>query len=252
MNTLEVKNLCVSTDGTDIINGLNLKICSGETHVIMGPNGSGKSTLCYALMGHPRYTIRKGDVVINGTSIKSMSPDQRAILGLFLGFQHPIEVAGLALNNFLRTASNAIAKGRDQTAKPQGPLDFYRLLKQVAKSLNYDSAMLARNLNEGFSGGEKKRTEVLQLAVLKPKFALLDEIDSGLDIDALRVVAAGIKSAFKKHEMGLLIITHHPRILNHIKPNFVHVMAQGKIIMSGGHQLAKKLEKEGYSKLLKN
>jgi len=252
MNTLEIKDLHVETDHTEIIKGLNLKIRSGEMHVIMGPNGSGKSTLCNALMGHPRYTITKGDILLNGKSIRRLSPDKRALLGLFLGFQYPLEISGLSFGNFLRTASNALAKGRKKSSKPQGPLEFYRMLEKEAGVLKYDSKMIARNLNEGFSGGEKKRAEVLQLSVLKPKFAMMDEIDSGLDIDALKVVADGINSAFKKNKMGLLLITHYQRILNHIKPQFVHVMAGGRIIKSGGHELAKKLEKEGYEKLIGN
>lgn len=252
MNSLEIIDLHVETDGQQIIKGLNLKIRSGEMHVIMGPNGSGKSTLCQSVMGHPRYRITKGDVLLNGKSIRKMTPDKRAILGLFLGFQYPTEIGGLTFGNFLRTASNSLSKGRNKSFKGTGPLEFYKILEKEAKPLKYDPKMISRNLNEGFSGGEKKRAEVLQLAVLKPKIAMMDEIDSGLDIDALKIVAQGINTAFKKNNMGLLLITHYQRILNHIKPNFVHVMANGRIVKSGGRELALRLEKEGYAKSISN
>jgi len=246
MNILEIKGLHVETDGTEIIKGMDLKISGGEMHVIMGPNGSGKSTLCYAIMGHPRYKITGGDVLFNGKSIKKLSPDKRAKLGLFLGFQYPHEIPGLTFGNFLRTASNAIGKSRAKNFKPLGPMQFYGLLEKEAKALKYDSKLISRNLNEGFSGGEKKRAEVLQMSVLKPTIAMMDEIDSGLDIDALKTVAGGINTAFKKNRMGILLITHYQRILNYLEPDFVHVMAGGKIVKSGGRELAHRLEKEGY------
>jgi Fe-S cluster assembly ATP-binding protein len=246
MNTLEIKGLHVETDGTEIIKGMDLKVRPGEMHVIMGPNGSGKSTLCYAIMGHPRYKITGGDILFSGKSIKKISTDKRAKLGLFLGFQYPLEIGGLTFGNFLRTAANSIGKAREKSFKPKSPMEFYGLLEKEAKALKYDSKLISRNLNEGFSGGEKKRAEVLQLSVLKPKIALMDEIDSGLDIDALKTVAGGINTAFRKNGMGVLLITHYQRILNYLEPDFVHVMAGGKIVKSGGRELAHKLEKEGY------
>jgi Fe-S cluster assembly ATP-binding protein len=252
MNTLEIKGLYVETDGIEIIKGMDLKISAGEMHVIMGPNGSGKSTLCYAIMGHPRYKITGGDILFNGKSIKELSTDKRAKLGLFLGFQYPLEIGGLTFGNFLRTASNAIGKARKKSFKAKSPMEFYGLLEKEATALKYDNKLISRNLNEGFSGGEKKRAEVLQLSVLKPKFAMMDEIDSGLDIDALKTVAGGISNAHKKNKMGLLLITHYQRILDYLKPDFIHVMAGGKIIKSGGRELALKLEKEGYTALIGN
>jgi Fe-S cluster assembly ATP-binding protein len=250
MYTLELNDLRVETGGAEIIKGLNLKIRPGEMHVIMGPNGSGKSTLCNAIMGHPRYVVTGGDILFGGKSVLKLSTDKRARLGIFLGFQYPQEIAGLTFGSFLRTAGNAIGKARDKSFKPAGPVEFYRLLEKEAKALKYDSKLISRNLNEGFSGGEKKRAEVLQLAVLKPKFAMMDEIDSGLDIDALKTVAEGIDKAFKKNRMGLLLITHYQRILNYLRPDFVHVMADGEIVKSGGRELAHRLEKEGYAKLV--
>ena len=251
MDVLEIKDLRVKAGQTEIIKGINLRIRSGEQHVIMGPNGSGKSTLCLVLMGHPKYRMTGGDVLINGKSILKLPPHKRAALGLFLGFQYPVEVAGVQFGNFLRQASNALEKSRSKTAKPVAPLEFYKTLQKETGLLKMDKSFIGRSLNEGFSGGEKKRAEILQMAVLKPKFAILDEIDSGLDIDALKTVAKGIETAFKANKMGLLLVTHYQRILNYLNPDHVHVMAGGRILKSGGRELAKKLEKEGYGWAIK-
>ncbi len=245
MDKLEIKNLHVTVEGNEILKGVDMIIKSGEMHAIMGPNGSGKSTLCYSVMGHPRYKITEGDVLMNGKSILKMSTDERARLGLFLGFQYPHEIPGITFGNFLRIASNNIKTEK----KRLGPMEFYPVLQNEFKNLHMDESFIGRGLNEGFSGGEKKRAEIAQLAVLKPKMAILDEIDSGLDIDGLRAVANGIGAVFKKQRHGLLLITHYQRILNFLKPDFVHVMGDGKILMSGGKELAKKLEKSGYNSL---
>lgn len=252
IDILKIKNLYAKVEGKEIIKGLTLTIKSGEIHVIMGPNGSGKSTLCYVLMGHPNYEITSGEVLFNDENILELSPDKRAQLGLFLGFQYPREVTGVTFGNFLRLSTNAINKARRPDVKPMGPLQFYPLIQKEMADLKMDKNFIGRNLNEGFSGGEKKRAEIVQMAVLKPKIAMLDEIDSGLDIDALKTVAEGIQSVFEKQKMGLLIITHYQRILNYLTPHFVHVMADGRIVKSGGHELAHKLEKEGYEKLIMN
>jgi Fe-S cluster assembly ATP-binding protein len=244
MDVLEIKNLRVKTGNTEIIKGIVLKVRTGEMHVIMGPNGSGKSTLCHALMGHPRYRVNDGDMLINGKSILGLSTDKRARAGLFLGFQYPVEVAGVGFGNFLRLAANGLNKGKP--VKPVGPLEFHTALMKESVRLRMDKSFISRGLNEGFSGGEKKRAEILQMAILKPKFAILDEIDSGLDIDALKIVASAIEKARRENKMGLVLITHYQRILNYLKPDHVHVMAGGKIVKSGGRELARRLEEEGY------
>jgi Fe-S cluster assembly ATP-binding protein len=246
MDKLEIKNLYVSASGKEILKGLNLVIKSGEMHVIMGPNGSGKSTLCFALMGHPRYKITKGDVFLNGKNILKMSTDKRAKLGLFLGFQYPHEIPGITFGNFLRIASNNLKIANKSSEKPMSPMEFYPVLQKEFENLKMDKSFIGRGLNEGFSGGEKKRAEIAQMSVLKPKMAILDEIDSGLDIDGLRTVANGIGTIFRKQKPGMLLITHYQRILDFLKPDFVHVMGDGKILESGGPKLAKKLEKSGY------
>jgi Fe-S cluster assembly ATP-binding protein len=251
-STLEIKNLHVEVEGQEIIKGLNLTIKAGEIHIIMGPNGSGKSTLCYAIMGHPRYHISKGDVRWNGQSILDMEVDKRAKLGLFLGFQYPREVAGITFGNFLRIANNALKKAQSPQEKPLGPVQFLPIVKESMQLVKMDPKFIGRAVNEGFSGGEKKRAEIVQMATLKPQIAMLDEIDSGLDIDALKIVAAGIQAVFERNSMGVLLITHYQRILNYLTPHFVHIMVNGKIIKSGGHDLAVELEKEGYSNLINN
>lgn len=245
---LEIKNLHVSVEGKEILQGLNLTVRSGEIHIIMGPNGSGKSTLCYALMGHPKYTITEGEALLNGENILELSPDKRAQLGLFLGFQYPREVAGVTFGNFLRHASNALQKARTPELKPVGPAQFLPVVQKGMDALKMDRKFIGRGVNEGFSGGEKKRAEIVQMAVLKPKIAMLDEIDSGLDIDALKAVAEGIQTSFEETQMGVMLITHYQRILNHLTPHFVHVMVAGKIVKSGGNELAHELEKNGYEK----
>ncbi|MFA5829466.1 MAG: Fe-S cluster assembly ATPase SufC [Candidatus Gracilibacteria bacterium] len=250
-NSLKIRNLHVGIDGQEIIKGLNLEINSGEIHIIMGPNGSGKSTLCYALMGHPKYKITEGEALFNGVNILDLSPDKRAQLGLFLAFQYPREVPGVTLGNFLRTAKNAITKAQDPKIKPCGPAQFIPVLQKELELTKTDRKFVIRGVNEGLSGGEKKRAEILQMAVLQPKMALLDEIDSGLDIDALKAVANGIQAVFERSQMGVLLITHYQRILNHLKPHFVHIMVGGKIVKSGDHELAMELEKNGYENYLK-
>jgi Fe-S cluster assembly ATP-binding protein len=242
----EIKNLGVSVEGKEIIKDFSLSVRSGEMHVIMGPNGSGKSTLCYALMGHPKYKITSGSAIFNGENILKLSPDKRAQLGLFLGFQYPREIPGMTFGNFLRHAVNAVRKARDPAAKLFGPAQFLPLIQKQFDSLKMNSRFIGRGLNEGFSGGEKKRAEIVQLAMFRPKIALLDEIDSGLDIDALKVVANGIRKIFEETNMGVILITHYQRILNFVQPGFVHIMVDGRIIKSGGKELALELEKNGY------
>ncbi|MDF1518950.1 MAG: Fe-S cluster assembly ATPase SufC [Brevefilum sp.] len=245
MSALEIKNLHVSIDGTPIIKGLNLTVNQGEVHAIMGPNGTGKSTLAYAVMGHPKYEITDGDILVDGVSILDMAPDERSRAGVFLAFQYPVSIPGVTVANFLRTALNA---RRRHMESPQGDisvLEFRKLLKSKMDLLEMDHAFGGRYLNEGFSGGEKKRTEVLQLAVLEPAFAILDETDSGLDIDAIRIVSEGV-NAVKGPNMGVMVITHYQRILNYIKPDFVHIMFDGRIVESGNQELSLLLEDEGY------
>ncbi|MEK7672438.1 MAG: Fe-S cluster assembly ATPase SufC [Patescibacteria group bacterium] len=246
---LEIKNLHASVNGIEILKGINLTIRSGEIHAIMGQNGSGKSTLCNVLMGHPKYEVTKGSVKLNDQEILELAPDQRAHLGLFLGFQHPLEVAGVTMGNFLRLSKNAILKSKNEASI--APLDFMKLLKGKIADLKMDEKFAGRYVNEGFSGGEKKRAEIIQMAILEPKFALLDEIDSGLDIDALKIVAKGINETFAKQKMGVLLITHYQRLLNYITPDFIHIMNGGKIIKSGDKSLALKLEETGYEQFIK-
>jgi Fe-S cluster assembly ATP-binding protein len=250
-HTLEIKDLHAKVDNREILKGLNLKIKSGEIHAIMGPNGSGKSTLCNVLMGHPKYEITNGTATLNQENIFGMETNERANKGLFLAFQHPLEIPGVTLSNFLRIAKNINQKTSDKDAEPISPREFMETMKESLEQVKMDRKFAGRSVNEGFSGGEKKRAEIVQMSILKPKFALLDEIDSGLDIDALKIVAQGIKENFKKNKPGILLITHYQRILNYITPNFVHIMANGKIIKSGGKELAHELEAEGYKKFIK-
>jgi Fe-S cluster assembly ATP-binding protein len=247
MDKLEVRNLHVSINGKEILKGLNLTVKPGEMHVIMGPNGSGKSTLCMALMGHPAYKIMNGKILVDGRDVTSSKTDKRAKAGLFLGFQYPLEIPGVTFGNFLRHAVNSLNKSRKTT--PLGVSEFYPLISGELEKLKMDRDFIGRGLNDGFSGGEKKRAEIIQMAVLKPKYAILDEIDSGLDIDALKKVASGINEIFRKSKMGLVLVTHYQRILNYLDPDFVHVFADGRIIESGGPEIAKRLEKHGYESL---
>lgn len=242
---LEIKNLHVKIADSDkqIINGLNLKVAAGEVAAIMGPNGSGKSTLSYVIAGKEDYEVTGGDILLNGESILEMEAADRAAAGLFLAFQYPLEIPGVATMTFLKAAMNAQRKSRGEAEI--GPADFMKAVRAAAASLKIDPEMLKRALNVGFSGGEKKRMEILQMALLAPKFCILDETDSGLDIDALRIVSEGV-NALRSKERGMLVITHYQRLLDHIVPDTVHVMAKGQIVASGGPELALELEKNGY------
>ncbi len=238
-SSLKIIDLHVQVNDKEILKGVNLEIKKGEIHALMGPNGSGKSTLASAMMGHPSYKITKGEIWLDGKNITHLSPDERARLGLFLAFQYPSEVPGVTVANFLRLALNAV-QGKEISV-----LEFYKLLNNKMKELKMDPDFAKRYLNDGFSGGEKKRNEILQLALLQPKYAILDETDSGLDIDALKTVSEGI-NRLAGPEMGILIITHYQRILHYVQPQYVHVLYDGKIILSGGKELAEKLEETGY------
>jgi Fe-S cluster assembly ATP-binding protein len=245
MSSLIIKNLNVSIENQKILNDLSLEIPQGEVHAIMGPNATGKSTLAYTLMGHPRYQVESGSVRLNGTNLLELSPEERSRLGIFLAFQYPVSIPGVTVANFLRTAMNAHRKADNPDDKGIQVPEFRKLMLEKMQLLEMDPAMAGRYLNEGFSGGEKKRVEILQMAMLEPKIAILDETDSGLDIDALRIVSEGINT-LKNPELGILVITHYQRILNYLKPDVVHVMADGRILKSGGPELALKLEEEGY------
>ncbi|NOQ40586.1 MAG: Fe-S cluster assembly ATPase SufC [Anaerolineales bacterium] len=245
MSELVINNLHVNVEETEILKGVNLTIKTGEVHAVMGPNGTGKSTLAYALMGHPKYKVTKGDATLDGKDLLELDPNERSKLGLFLAFQYPIAIPGVSVANFLRTAINAHRKAQDPEDKGISIPDFRKKLKEKMALLDMDESFAGRYLNDGFSGGEKKRVEILQMATLEPKFSILDETDSGLDIDALKIVAHGI-SAIKKEDQGVLVITHYQRILNYITPDFVHVMLNGRIVESGGPELALRLEEEGY------
>ena len=248
MSTLEIKNLHVSvtTEAGDkeILRGVDLVIKSGETHAIMGPNGSGKSTLAYSLAGHPKYKITSGSVTLDGADALEMSVDERAKAGLFLAMQYPVEVPGVSVTNFLRTAATAI---RGEAPKVR---TWVGEVKEAMAALNMDPNFAERSVNEGFSGGEKKRHEILQLELLKPKFAILDETDSGLDVDALRIVSEGVNRIKGSSDLGIMLITHYTRILRYIKPDFVHVFAAGRIVEEGGPELADKLEEKGYAEYI--
>jgi Fe-S cluster assembly ATP-binding protein len=246
MAKLEIKNLHVSVEtdqGTkEILRGVDLTINSGETHAVMGPNGSGKSTLAYSIAGHPKYEITEGEILLDGENVLEMSVDERARAGLFLAMQYPVEIPGVSVSNFLRTAKTAI------DGKAPALRGWVQDVRSAMENLKMDSAFTERNVNEGFSGGEKKRHEILQMELLKPKIAVLDETDSGLDVDALRVVAEGVNRIKDAGDMGVLLITHYTRILNYIKPDFVHVFVAGKIAEQGGPELAQRLEAEGYDR----
>jgi Fe-S cluster assembly ATP-binding protein len=245
MSELVIKNLHVNVGGTEILKGVNLTIKSGEVHAVMGPNGTGKSTLAYALMGHPKYKITAGEATLDGETLLDLDPNERSKLGLFLAFQYPVAVPGVSVANFLRTAINAHRKVQDPDDKGISIPEFRKLLKKRMALLEMNESFAGRYLNDGFSGGEKKRVEILQMATLEPKFSILDETDSGLDIDALKIVADGVNTIHNK-DQGIVVITHYQRILNYIKPDYVHVMLNGTIAESGGPELALRLEEEGY------
>jgi Fe-S cluster assembly ATP-binding protein len=241
MSSIVIKNLHASVNGQEIIRGVDLEFSKGEVHAVMGPNGSGKSTLAKVMAGHPDYEVTGGEILLDGESILEMEPDERARKGLFMAFQYPIEIPGVSNANFLRAAlQSRLAEGEELDAT-----DFYQRLYQKMDLLEIRREFTARSVNEGFSGGEKKRNEILQLAILEPSFAVLDETDSGLDIDALKVVAKGVNQ-LRGPNLGILLITHYQRLLNYIVPDFVHVMAQGRIVRSGGKELALELEAKGY------
>jgi Fe-S cluster assembly ATP-binding protein len=248
MSTLKITDLHVSVEteqGTkQILRGVNLVINSGETHAIMGPNGSGKSTLAYTIAGHPKYTVDSGSITLDGEDVLEMSVDERAKAGLFLAMQYPVEIPGVTVTNFLRTAKTAI------DGEAPALRTWVKDVREAMSNLRMDSSFSERNVNEGFSGGEKKRHEILQLELLKPKFAVLDETDSGLDVDALKIVSEGVNRAKENTDLGVLLITHYTRILRYIKPQFVHVFVNGKVAEEGGPELAERLENEGYDRYL--
>jgi Fe-S cluster assembly ATP-binding protein len=249
MATLEIIDLHVSVatenGPQEILRGVDLTVKQGETHAIMGPNGSGKTTLAYSIAGHPKYTITSGTVTLDGEDVLAMTVDERARAGVFLAMQYPVEIPGVSISNFLRTSATAV---RGEAPKLR---TWVKEVKEAMANLQMDPAFAERNVNEGFSGGEKKRHEILQMELLKPKVAILDETDSGLDVDALRVVSEGVNRVRETGEVGTLLITHYTRILRYIKPDYVHVFAAGKIVKSGGPELADELENEGYEKYVK-
>jgi len=255
-STLTIKDLRVSVENKLILKGLNLEVKQGEIHALMGPNGSGKSTLAYSLMGHPKYEVEGGEVWFKGQNILELTPDERARLGVFLAFQYPTAIPGVSLANFLRTAVNAVkggetngnGNGKGQVGVPIA--EFRKMMTEKMELLKMDKSFARRYLNDGFSGGEKKRAEILQMAMLEPEIAILDETDSGLDIDALRIVSEGV-NALAGPQMGVLVITHYQRILNYIQPDTVHVMVDGQIVASGGADVARQLEEEGYDRYVK-
>ena len=236
---LEIKDLHVSSENKQILKGVSLKIKSGKIHVLMGPNGSGKSSLSLALMGHPRYKITSGKIILDRKNITTLTPDKRAKLGLFLAMQYPVAVPGVSVTNFLRSSLRNL-KGNVK------PAEFVQTTREKMGTLKIDESFATRSINDGFSGGEKKKMEVLQLSILQPKYAVLDETDSGLDVDALKLVAVGIKKTSGPN-IGILLITHYQRILRYIKPDFVHILIDGKIVKSGGHKLAERIEEKGYA-----
>lgn len=244
---LIIRNVHAGVDGQEILHGVDLSVKQGEVHAIMGPNGSGKSTLAHVLMGHPKYAVTQGSVTFRGKNVLRLAPEDRARLGLFLSFQYPMEVHGVPMTTFLRTAYN---QTRRKKTDPISAVEFVKLMKEKARLLGLKEDFFRRNLNEGFSGGEKKRAEIFQMAVLQPSMAVLDETDSGLDIDALRIVSEGIQK-LRGQELGVVLITHYQRILNYVKPDFVHVLAGGRIVASGDRRLALTLEKKGYGWLTK-
>ena len=245
MSQLEVKNLHVSIEGKEILKGLDLTIEQGKVHAIMGPNGTGKSTLAYTLMGHPSYEVTEGEVFFKGQNILELDPDERSRLGLFLAFQYPVAIPGVTVANFLRTALNARRRAENPDDKGIPIPEFRKMLKEKMAMLKVDQSFAGRYLNDGFSGGEKKRAEILQMATLQPEIAILDETDSGLDIDALRIVSDGVNALLSK-DLGVLVITHYQRLLNYIKPDYVHILLDGRIVESGDAELALHLEEKGY------
>ena len=240
---LEIRNLHASVDGNEILKGIDLKVNKGEVHAIMGPNGSGKSTLAKVLAGHPQYEVTAGEVIYGGKNLLEMSPDERAREGVFMAFQYPIEVPGVSNAQFLRLAYNERQKHHGE--EELDPLEFKDLLKEKAQIVEMDASFMSRSVNEGFSGGEKKRNEILQMAVLDPNLAVLDETDSGLDIDALRIVAEGVNKLHSP-DKAVILVTHYQRLLNYIVPDFVHVLSGGRIVKEGGKELALELEEKGY------
>jgi len=245
MSQLVIRNLHVSIENKPILKGVNLTVAQGEVHAIMGPNGTGKSTLAYTLMGHPSYKVTAGEILFKDHNILELKADERSRLGLFLAFQYPVAIPGVSLANFLRTALNVRRKAANSQDKGVPVPEFRKMLKQKMELLKMDPAFAGRYLNDGFSGGEKKRAEILQLATLQPEIAILDETDSGLDIDALRIVSEGV-NALRGPDLGVMIITHYQRILNYVKPDVVHVMLDGRIVETGGADLALHLEEHGY------
>jgi Fe-S cluster assembly ATP-binding protein len=248
MSTLEIRNLHVTIDTeqgkVDILTGVNLTVEQGHTHAIMGPNGSGKSTLAYTIAGHPRYEVTEGSITLDGEDVLAMAVDERARAGLFLAMQYPVEIPGVTVTNFLRTAKTAI------DGKAPALREWVKDLRGAMDGLKMEQGFADRNVNEGFSGGEKKRHEIMQLELLKPRFAILDETDSGLDVDALKIVAEGVNRAKENTNLGTILITHYTRILNYITPDFVHVIVGGRIVDSGGPELAQRLEDEGYDRYI--
>ncbi len=245
MSELVIKNLHVSIEGKEILKGVDLTVRQGEIHAIMGPNGTGKSTLAYTLLGHPSYKATEGEVLFKGVDILKLKPDERSRMGLFLALQYPVAIPGVTVANFLRTAINAHRHAANPQDKGMPIPEFRKMLKEKMELLKMDPAVAGRYLNDGFSGGEKKRAEILQMATLRPEIAILDETDSGLDIDALRVVADGV-NALMGPDLGVLVITHYQRLLNYVKPHFVHIMLDGRVVESGGPDLALHLEEQGY------
>ena len=240
---LEIKNLQVNVEGKPILKGINLHVDAGEVHAIMGPNGSGKSTLARALSGHPQYEVTAGEVIYEGKDLLDMDPDERARDGVFMAFQYPVEIAGVNNAYFLKAALNA--KRKHQSLPELDAMEFMQLIKEKSTLLDIDQSMLSRAVNEGFSGGEKKRNEIFQMALLEPRLAILDETDSGLDIDALKLVASGV-NAMRNPERAIIVVTHYQRLLDYIVPDYVHVLSGGRIVKSGGKELALELEKKGY------
>ena len=243
MNTLQIENLHASVSGKEILKGISLTVNPGEIHALMGQNGAGKSTLSNVLVGHPAYTVTEGSVRYRGKDLLAMSPEERACEGLFLSFQQPVEIPGVPMNYFLRAAFNA--KRKYQGLEPMSAADFNKLLREKRKIVELDSKLASRSVNEGFSGGEKKRNEIFQMAVLEPSFCILDETDSGLDVDALRIVAEGFNS-LRKADTSAIVITHYQRLLDYIRPDVVHVLIDGRIVRTGGPELASEIEERGF------